>query len=141
MLGLWVAATVASGVVLAVFSPERLFDLPRTEPAVWAMVMVFYPLLSVYPQELIYRTFVFHRYAPVFGSGWAMIAASAVAFGFAHIIFGNWIAVALTLIGGLLFAHRYRRTGSILVVTVEHALYGCLAFTVGLGGFLYSGAT
>ncbi|MEV0031704.1 CPBP family intramembrane glutamic endopeptidase [Nocardia sp. NPDC050793] len=141
MLTLWVAAAIAIGLTLAVFSPERLLSLPRTEPLLWAVVMVFYPLFSVYPQELIFRKFLFQRYAPAFGDGWALIAANAAAFGFAHIIFGNWIAVALTLVGGVLFGYRYRRTGSLLVVSVEHALYGCLAFTIGLGGFLYHGAS
>ncbi|WP_253791393.1 CPBP family glutamic-type intramembrane protease [Nocardia amikacinitolerans] len=141
MLALWVAAAVAIGVALAVLSPDRLFELPRAEPLLWAMVMVFYPLFSVYPQELIFRKFLFQRYAPAFGTGWALIAANAAAFGFAHIIFGNWIAVALTLVGGVLFGYRYRQTGSLLVVSVEHALYGCLAFTIGLGGFLYHGAS
>ncbi|MGV9821565.1 CPBP family glutamic-type intramembrane protease [Nocardia xishanensis] len=141
MLALWVAAAIAIGLTLAVFSPERLLSLPRAEPLLWAVVMVFYPLFSVYPQELIFRKFLFQRYAPAFGGGWALIAANAAAFGFAHIIFGNWIAVALTLVGGILFGYRYRRTGSLLVVSVEHALYGCLAFTIGLGGFLYHGAS
>ncbi len=141
MLALWIAAAIAIGLTLAVFSPERLLSLPRTEPLLWAFVMVFYPLFSVYPQELLFRKFLFQRYAPAFGSGWALIAANAAAFGFAHIIFGNWIAVALTLVGGVLFGYRYRRTGSLLVVSVEHALYGCLAFTIGLGGFLYHGAS
>ncbi|WP_431963779.1 CPBP family glutamic-type intramembrane protease [Nocardia sp. bgisy134] len=141
MLALWIAAAIAIGLTLAVFSPERLLSLPRTEPLLWAVVMVFYPLFSVYPQELIFRKFLFQRYAPAFGDGWALIAANAAAFGFAHIIFGNWIAVALTLVGGVLFGYRYRRTGSLLVVSVEHALYGCLAFTIGLGGFLYHGAS
>ncbi len=140
MLALWIVAAIAIALTLAVFSPERLLSLPRTEPLLWAFVMVFYPLFSVYPQELLFRKFLFQRYAPAFGSGWVLIAANAAAFGFAHIIFGNWIAVALTLVGGVLFGYRYRRTGSLLVVSVEHALYGCLAFTIGLGGFLYHGA-
>jgi membrane protease YdiL (CAAX protease family) len=68
-----------------------------------------------------------------------MIAASATAFGFGHIIFHNWTAVALTLPGGLLFGKTYRRTSSLLAVSVEHALYGCAVFTIGYGKFLYEG--
>ncbi|BCB83640.1 hypothetical protein [Phytohabitans suffuscus] len=59
----WALAAVVGIVVLAVARPEQLFDLPREEPLIWALVAVFYPLLSVYPQELIYRAFLLHRYA------------------------------------------------------------------------------
>lgn len=47
----------------------------------WALVIVLYPILSVYPQELIFRAFLFHRYAPLFGNGVGLVAASAAAFG------------------------------------------------------------
>ena len=46
----------------------------------------------------------------------------------------------LTLVGGLLFAYRYTKTGSLLTSCVEHALYGCFLFTVGLGRFFYHAA-
>jgi membrane protease YdiL (CAAX protease family) len=68
------------------------------------------------------------------------VAASAFAFGYAHIIFLNWIAVAMTTFGGFLFARDYTRHRSLSLVCLEHALYGCLIFTVGLGRFFYSGA-
>ncbi|MBP2475904.1 membrane protease YdiL (CAAX protease family) [Crossiella equi] len=140
MLLLW-GATAALGLVcLWLFSPERLFELPRNNPTTWLFIMVFYPLLSVYPQELIFRSFLFHRYAPVFGNGLGMVAASAVAFGFVHIIFGNVLSVVLTVIGGGIFANRYRRTGSVFAAWVEHGLYGLLVFTIGYGDFFYHGA-
>jgi uncharacterized protein len=136
----WAVAAVAAVVVLAVSRPEQLFDLPREEPLLWGLVVVFYPLFSVYPQELIYRAFLLHRYTPVLGTGLWAAAASAVAFGFAHVIFGNVLSVLLTLAGGWLFARRYQKTRSLLAVSVEHALYGVLAFTVGLGDLFYHGA-
>lgn len=119
--------------------PDRLWALPRYRPLLWALVMVLYPLLSVYPQELIYRAFFFRRYAPLFGNGWAMVLISAAAFSYAHLIFGNLIALGLTFLGGLLFAWRYWQTRSLLVTSLEHALYGQLIFTVGLGEFFYHG--
>jgi uncharacterized protein len=76
-----------------------------------------------------------HRYAPVFGTGRALLAVSATAFGFAHLIFGNALSVVLTLVGGWQFARRYQRTGSLLAASVEHAIYGLLVFTAGLGQF------
>lgn len=141
ILLLWVLAFAVAWGALAVFSPERLFVFPREQPLVWAMVMVFYPLLSAYPQELIFRGYVFHRYFPVFGSGGWMVVASAVAFGFVHLIFGNVISVVLSAIGGVLFGIRYLRSRSLLTVAVEHGLYGMLIFTIGLGQFFFHGAT
>lgn len=136
----WAAAAVLMIAAVAVFDRDHLFDMPRDQPLLWLSVVVFYPLLSVYPQELIYRAFLLHRYAPVFGTGRLAAAASAVAFAFAHLIFGNVPAVVLTLAGGWLFARRYQRSRSLLTVAVEHAGYGVLIFTVGLGRLFWHGA-
>jgi CAAX protease family protein len=127
------------GVFVFFFHPERLFGFVRRAPLFWAVVMVLYPILSVYPQSLIYRAFLFHRYRTLFTSPLAMIVASALAFSFVHIIFRNPIAVSFTLMGGLLFAWRYQESGSLLTSAFEHALYGCWLFTIGLGVFFYRG--
>ncbi len=141
ILGLWVGVAVVAVVGITVLAPDRLFALPREAPLIWVAVVVLYPLVSVYPQELIFRAFLFHRYGPLFGTGSVLVGASANAFGFAHVIFGSLWSVLLTLLGGALFAWRYRRTRSLLAASVEHALYGVLAFTVGLGDLFYHGAT
>jgi len=117
--------------------PETLFSLVLTRPGLWLLVMIFYPVLSVYPQELIYRAYFFHRFKPLFGDGLGMIAASAVLFGFVHIIFGNWISIALTAIGGILFGATYRKSNSLLLTCVEHALFGDFIFTIGIGRYFY----
>lgn len=135
---------VVLAVVITVFvwltRPEMLFNLIRDRPMVWAIIMVGYPIASVYPQELIWRTFFFRRYRRVFRGRWTKIAASAAAFGFVHIVFHNWMAVVFTLVGGVLFADTYARTKSTLATSIEHALYGCFVFTIGLGRYFYSGA-
>jgi membrane protease YdiL (CAAX protease family) len=125
---------------VVVFDRESLFAFIRQAPAIWAIIMVFYPLVSVYPQELIYRAFFFHRYRQLFPKRWTMIAASAAVFGYMHIVFENPLAVVMTLIGGWLFARTYERSRSVLACTVEHALYGCFIFTIGLGLHFYHGA-
>ncbi|MGW0639631.1 CPBP family intramembrane glutamic endopeptidase [Nocardia salmonicida] len=140
ILALWAVSALALAAAVSVLRPDFLFDLPRERPLIWVLVLVFYPLVSVYPQELLFRAFLFHRYAPVFGDGPRMIAASATAFGVAHFIVGNWISVLLSAAAGVLFAIRYQRTRSLLTTSVEHALYGILVFTVGLGDFFYHGA-
>jgi len=128
------------GLAVEIFAPQLVFSLVKRAPAFWALIMLLYPLLSVYPQELLYRAFVFHRYQPLFGSGWTMLLASACAFGFVHIIFGNWLAVVLSIAGGFLFARTYQQSGSLLLTSIDHAVFGNFIFTIGLGPFFYHGS-
>lgn len=121
-------------------APQLLFTFVKHAPAFWAVVMLLYPLLSVYPQELIFRAYFFERYRPLFGSGWVMVVAGALAFGFMHIALGNWISVALSTFGGFLFAMTYKKSGSLLLACIEHAIFGNFIFTIGLGQFFYHGA-
>ncbi len=126
--------------LVVVLMPDRWLILPRERTTLWAVIMVAYPVFSVYPQEVVWRAFLHHRYRALFPGRGSLVAASAVAFGVMHVVFENWIAVVLTLLGGVLFAHTYERSRSTLAVSVEHALYGCLVFTIGLGWFFYGGA-
>ncbi|HKV63207.1 MAG TPA: CPBP family intramembrane glutamic endopeptidase [Candidatus Acidoferrum sp.] len=128
---------VLLGLAVQLFAPEMLFSLIRRTPAVWLAVIFFYPIFSVYPQEVLYRAFFFHRYKPLFGDGAGMIAVSAAVFGLAHIIFVNWVAIALTAIGGLLFGWTYRKSGSLALTCFEHAVFGDFIFTIGIGQFFY----
>jgi uncharacterized protein len=136
-LALLVGTLLAVGVFLV--EPAHLFDLPRDSPWRWLAVMLLYPVLSVVPQELVFRTFFFHRYGRLFGGRWVAMAASAVAFSWAHIVLANGLAIALTLLGGWMFARTYLRTRSLVATAVEHAAYGCLLFTVGLGRWFVTG--
>jgi membrane protease YdiL (CAAX protease family) len=131
VLGLGITALVL------LLTPREAFGLPRRDPSLWAMIMVFYPLASVYPQGLIFRAFFFHRYARLLRGRWALIGASAVAFAWVHIVFQNVVSIPMTLIGGVLFSLTYERSRSTLAASIEHALYGCLVFTVGLGHYFY----
>jgi membrane protease YdiL (CAAX protease family) len=120
--------------------PRGFLSFPRNAPRLWLLIMILYPLLSVAAQELVYRTFFFHRYGPLFGGWrWVAILFNAVLFGFGHIILLNWIAVTGTFLIGLVFAYRYDATRSFWAVWLEHSLYGCLVFTVGLGRYFYTG--
>ena len=137
-----VFAVVGGGITLATWLvfPERFLAFPLYRPSIWMIVLLLYPLLSVIPQELVYRTFFFHRYGPIFGGArWAMVATNGVLFGFAHIIFDNWIAVAGSAVVGMIIAYRYWMTRSFWAAWLEHSLYGCLIFTVGLGMFFFTG--
>jgi membrane protease YdiL (CAAX protease family) len=119
--------------------PHALLSLLNRNPSLWLFIMVAYPLVSVFPQEVIYRVFFFSRYPALFGRGFWAILASAVVFSFGHITFHNWPAVGLTLLGGWLFATTYRRTCSLWLVVVEHVLYGWAVFTIGYGEFFLEG--
>jgi membrane protease YdiL (CAAX protease family) len=88
----------------------------------WLGVVILYPIFSVYPQELLYRAFFFHRYKLLFGDRTGMIAASAMVFGFVHIIFLNWAAIGLTSIDGVLFGWTYRKSGSLVLTWLERAV-------------------
>ena len=134
-----VLGAILAGVV-AYQLPNRFLDLPRERPHIWQKIMLFYPLLSVIPQELIYRSFYFHRYGALFGNAkWLAILSNGILFGFSHIMFGSYTAVALSTGLGILLAWRYIRTRSFLAVWLEHSLYGCLVFTVGIGYLFFTG--
>ena len=119
--------------------PDLFLAFPRDHMWLWLAVMIAYPVLSVWPQEMIYRRFFLRRYSPLFGDGAGVVAASALAFGYAHVIFLNPVAPTLTALGGLIFAAAYARHRSLALVCLEHALYGCVIFTIGLGRFFFTG--
>jgi uncharacterized protein len=140
ILGLW-ATAVAIGIVLILkYAPSDFLNLLRSNPLFWGLIMVLYPTLSVYPQGIVYRVFMFERYRPLFGAGWGIVVASAAAFVFVHIVFRNPLALVLTFLGGMLFGLRYWQTGSLFVSSLEHALYGCTIFTIGVGRSFYHAA-
>lgn len=136
VLGIWSLGLLVLSAIVLLLTPQDFLRFPRERTALWALVMVAYPVLSVYPQNIIYRAFIFHRYRAVFRSPESMIWASAVAFSFGHIIFHNWVALTLTLAGGLIFARTYQKHRSLALAATEHALYGQAIFTIGLGWYL-----
>jgi membrane protease YdiL (CAAX protease family) len=130
----------AGKVVFGLRVPVELFGLPRRIPGLFFTIAIFYPWVSVYPQNVIYRAFFCHRYEPLLGSGWTMIVINAALFSFGHVMFGNWLVLALTFAGGILFTRTYLRSRSLLLSVFEHALYGLLCFSIGVGIYLLYGA-
>ena len=102
-------------------------------------LVTFYPVFSALPQEFIFCSFFFARYAPFFGTGRGMVLASAVIFAYAHVLYINPIAPVMSLLGGLIFAQTYWKSKSLALVTIEHSLYGISLFFSGLGWYFYSG--
>lgn len=106
------------------------------KPYLWLLMLFVYSVFSVYPQEVIYRTFFFKRYQSLFVNQNFLLLINAVLFSMAHLFFKNTLVLIMTFVGGILFAFTFLKTKSTLLVTIEHALYGCCLFTVGMGDML-----
>ena len=126
-------------VAVRLVAPSSFAWLPRRDPRLFALLAVGYPLLSCLPQGIIWRVFLVHRYAALFGDRTTLVLFAALAFGLAHVTFRNAIAVVLTALGGALFADTYLATRSMWLATLEHGAYGVAAFGLGLGRYLYLG--
>ena len=115
---------------------SKLFIVLRTKPLLWLVILFVYSIFSVYPQELIYRTFFFKRYSSLFKNENLFLVLNAALFSLAHVFFRNTLVIVLTFLGGILFALTFKRTKSTTLVSIEHAIYGCWLFTVGMGDML-----
>ncbi len=127
---------IITTVFVWVTDKKALFSVLLNKPQLWLFILFVYTFLSVYPQELIYRTFFFKRYKSLFKNNNAFIFINAVLFALAHLLFRNTLVIILTFLGGIFFALTYHKTKSTLLVSIEHAIYGCWLFTVGMGQML-----
>lgn len=115
---------------------KLLFFVPINKPGLFVLILGVYTILSVWPQEVIYRTFFFKRYQELVENKMLFILMNAVLFSLAHVFFKNILVIVLTFVGGLLFAFTFAKTKSTTLVSIEHALYGNWLFTVGMGQML-----
>lgn len=122
------------------FLPEHFLTLPQDRPGIWALMMLIYPLLAAYPQEIVFRGFFFERYKCLLPNESALLVVNGLSFGLDHALYGNWLAPVLATFGGILFGYRYLRSGSLVLAGLEHGLWGNLLFTSGWGWFFYSGS-
>jgi membrane protease YdiL (CAAX protease family) len=127
---------VITTIFVWIMLPNALFCVPRSNLRLFVIILFVYTFLSVWPQEVIYRTFYFERYQDLFPSRKLLIFINALVFSLAHVMFRNTLVLVLTFIGGLLFAYTYVKTKSTVLVSIEHALYGNWLFTVGMGEML-----
>jgi membrane protease YdiL (CAAX protease family) len=128
-------ATVLGSLAFYLGGSESYSHLQGHSPVFFTLF--FYPILSVYPQGIIYRGFLFHRYQDLFPDHRLLILASALVFGYGHIIYDQPATVGLTMAGGLFFAWTYSRTGSLILAGAEHALYGDFIFAAGLWRYFF----
>ena len=135
-----VATAAVAALLVWLLVPGQALALPRRSPGLWLLIMALYPLLSALPQELLFRVLFFRRYGALFESRPTAVAMNAAAFALAHLMFWNWVALALTFAGGLIFARAYLGRGGFALAVVLHAVAGMILFTSGLGVFFYHGA-
>ena len=76
-------------VLIWIIDPTKMFLLLRTNPWLLLMISIFYPLFSVIPQGLTYRSMFFHRYGDLFPGNALKIISSAAVFAFGHILYKN----------------------------------------------------
>ncbi len=133
---LFLGIMIITTLYVFIMDPNKLFCIVINKPVMWISILGVYTLLSVWPQEIVYRTFFFARYEELFQNKKLLIFINAILFSLAHLFFKNTLVIVLTFIGGLLFAYSYFKSKSTLLVSVEHALYGNWLFTVGMGEML-----
>ncbi len=119
--------------------PERLFFLPRQNPAILLMIAAAYPLILVLPQEVLYRPLFYRRYGHLFGSQNRAVWANAVLFSLAHLMYWHWLVFLLTFIGSFVFSHAYLKQNSFPQALALHSVAGVMIFASGLGWLFYSG--
>jgi membrane protease YdiL (CAAX protease family) len=132
----WTGIAILTIIYMWIMDQPNLFIVVLNKPFKWLMLVFVYSFFSVYPQELIYRTFFFQRYRSLFKNEILFIILNAALFSLAHIFFRNGLVMVMTFIGGIFFALTFKKTKSTLMVSVEHAIYGSWLFTVGMGSML-----
>jgi CAAX protease family protein len=139
IIGIFIPAAGALGFLTYYAYPNLFLAFPIRHPVSWALLMILYPPFAAYSQEIIFRSWFFHRYAVLFASSQVMVMMSALSFGLAHLFYGNWVAPVIASAGGVIFGYRYLRTDCLTAVALEHGLWGDFLFSIGIGWFLYSG--
>lgn len=136
----WIFASLILLIITFYFFDEKFFIIQNNKPEILWKIMILYPIFSALPQEFIFCKFFFYRYKSIFKSDNNLVISSALFFAITHILFLNFIAPILSFIGGLLFANTYNKHRSLLLVSIEHGLYGNTLFFIGLGWYFWGGS-
>lgn len=115
--------------------PDLFLRYPIRNFEGYIITFFLYPVASVFPQEIIYRVYYFHRYEALIPEKYLLMFSNAFIFGLTHFIYGNWVAPIATFLVSWIFIYNYYQTKSLLNVSFEHYLYGIIMFTVGFGYF------
>ncbi len=116
-----------------------LFQLPINNPRIWVLAIVIYPVVSVIPQEFIFRVLFYQRYEKLFSfEKNYVILINSITFGFSHIVFTNFHSIILSTLASTIFSIAYLRN-SFFTCIIVHSLAGQLIFTLGLGKYFFNG--
>lgn len=140
LIALMLMTVLSSLALVFLFFPGTAFDLPRNQTMAWLTILALYPLISVLPQEVVFRPLFFDRYGELFPGPEVAVALNAVVFSLAHLMYWHWIVMGMTLAGGLFFGWAYGVKRNFPAALVMHALAGQIVFTSGLGVLFYSGS-
>ena len=135
-------AVIAWIVVLSLvqwFYPTRLVCIPTHAPALIVGIAVGYAILSVLPQEVVFRAYAAWRLDQRGLSYLPSALISAAIFGWVHILYGSWLSVLLCFIAGVVLYRTYHGTRSLAAVWLEHSLFGAAVFALGLDTMFYRG--
>ena len=88
-----------------------------------SVLLLFYLLFSVIPQEIIFRFLFFYKYKDYFNK-FEILLLNSLVFSFCHLIYLDIYILLLSFFGNLLFTFNYMKNKSLLLVTVEHFLLG-----------------
>lgn len=122
-------------VVVWFWYPHLLFEFPQKKVTHYLPALAAYPFISVLPQELVFRSWYYHRYKTVFSDKTSAVFVNSLCFAFMHVVYNNWIAIAGAFAISFIFSYNYHKYRSLPVLVLEHFLYGLVIFTVGLGKF------
>ena len=100
-----------------------LNDLYLKKYHITSILLLFYLLFSVIPQEIIFRFLFFYRYKYYFNEI-EILLLNTIVFSFCHLIYFDIYILLFSFFGNLLFTFNYMKNKSLLVVIVEHFLLG-----------------
>ena len=100
-----------------------LKDLDLTKYYFTSVLLLFYLLFSVIPQEIIFRFLFFYKYKDYFNK-FEILLLNSLVFSFCHLIYFDIYILLFSFLGNLLFTFNYMKNKSLLIVIVEHFLLG-----------------
>ena len=136
----FIGISIFLGIFTYLIFEDRFFVFPINRPNAALTFMLMYPLLGALPQEIIFKSFFFHRYRPIFRGPMSLIILNGLSFGLYHLWYANIIAPVFSIFAGMILGYRYWKTKSLLIITIEHSLMGIALYVIGLGWFFYSGS-
>ena len=100
-----------------------LNDLDLKKYYFTSVLLLFYLLFSVIPQEIIFRFLFLYKYKDYFNN-FEILLLNSLVFSFCHLIYFDIYILLFSFFGNLLFTFNYMQNKSLLVVIVEHFLLG-----------------